>query len=94
VEILVVDDHVLICEALRDALKDVQGDATVSEALTLQQSDAGHCRASRPKPHFPILLNLNLPDRERTGATQFAYIIRAPKSPGKNGPFRKAEPIN
>src|SRR5258708_2055941 len=32
VEILVVDDHVLIREALRGVLKEVKGDATVLEA--------------------------------------------------------------
>jgi DNA-binding NarL/FixJ family response regulator len=61
VEILVVDDHVLIREALRGVLKELKGEAIVLEGFKLQASAAGHCRASQPGTH---LVDLNLPDRD------------------------------
>ena len=59
-KVLVVDDHVLIREALRGVLKDLKDDATIIEAsngrqamqLVEEHSDLGL-----------ILLDLNLPDR-------------------------------
>ena len=59
-KVLVVDDHVLIREALRGVLKDLKDDATIFEASNCRQamrlveehSDLGL-----------ILLDLNLPDR-------------------------------
>jgi len=61
VEILVVDDHVLIREALRGVLKDVRGDATVLEASSCSQ--AMKVIAEHPNLDL-ILLDLNLPDRD------------------------------
>jgi DNA-binding NarL/FixJ family response regulator len=61
VEILVVDDHVLIREALRGVLKEVKGDATVLEASSCSQ--AMQVIAERPDLDL-ILLDLNLPDRD------------------------------
>jgi DNA-binding NarL/FixJ family response regulator len=60
-KILVVDDHVLIREALSGVLKELKGDATILEAsdcrqamlLITEHADIGL-----------ILLDLNLPDRE------------------------------
>jgi DNA-binding NarL/FixJ family response regulator len=60
-KILVVDDHVLIRDALRGVLKEVKADATVLEAsdsskamaLVAEHADLGL-----------ILLDLNLPDRD------------------------------
>ncbi len=60
-KILVVDDHVLIREALRGVLKELKGDVVVLEAsdcrqamqLIAENSDLGL-----------ILLDLNLPDRD------------------------------
>src|SRR5882672_6140370 len=54
VEILVVDDHALIREALRGVLKEVKGDAIVLEASTCSQ--AMQVIAEHP--------NLDLPDRD------------------------------
>ncbi len=60
-EILVVDDHVLIREALRGVLKEVKAEATVLDASSCSeemQLIAGH-------PNLDlILLDLNLPDRD------------------------------
>src|SRR5712672_450655 len=61
VEILVVDDHVLIREALRGVLKEVKGDATVLEASSC--SRAMQVIAEHPNLDL-ILLDLNLPDRD------------------------------
>ena len=60
-EILVVDDHVLIREALRGVLKEVKSDATVLEASTCSQ--ALQVIAEHPGLKL-ILLDLNLPDRD------------------------------
>src|SRR5262249_2673864 len=61
VKILVVDDHVLIREALRGVLKEVKGDAIVLEASTCRQ--AMQVSAAHPALSL-ILLDLNLPDRD------------------------------
>src|SRR5882672_1510049 len=61
VEILVVDDHVLIREALRGVLKEVKGDAIVLEASSCSQ--AMQVIAEHPNLDL-ILLDLNLPDRD------------------------------
>jgi DNA-binding NarL/FixJ family response regulator len=60
-KILVVDDHTLIREALREVLKEVRGDATVFEASTCREgmefvAEHGDLRL--------IVLDLNLPDRD------------------------------
>lgn len=59
-KVLVIDDHVLIREALRGVLKELKDDATIVEA-----SDCG--QAIRQIAEHPdlalILLDLNLPDR-------------------------------
>jgi len=61
VEILVVDDHVLIREALRGVLKEVKGDAIVLEASSCGQA----MRVIAEHPNLDlILLDLNLPDRD------------------------------
>ena len=60
-KILVVDDHVLIREALRSVLKDVQRDAVILEASDSRQA------MELVKEHGDlglILLDLNLPDRD------------------------------
>jgi DNA-binding NarL/FixJ family response regulator len=61
VKILVVDDHVLIREALRGVLKELKGDATVLEASRCNQ--AMQVIAEHPDLEL-ILLDLNLPDRD------------------------------
>jgi len=61
VEILVVDDQVLIREALRSVLSEVKGDATVLEASSCSQ--AMQVIAEHPDLDL-ILLDLNLPDRD------------------------------
>jgi DNA-binding NarL/FixJ family response regulator len=61
VEILVVDDHALIREALCGVLKEVKGDATVLEASSCGQ--AMQAIAQHPDLDL-ILLDLNLPDRD------------------------------
>jgi DNA-binding NarL/FixJ family response regulator len=61
VEILVVDDHVLIREALRGVLKEVKSDAVVLEASSCSQ--AMQVIAEHPNMDL-ILLDLNLPDRD------------------------------
>jgi DNA-binding NarL/FixJ family response regulator len=60
-EILVVDDHVLIREALRGVLKELSEDATVLEASSSRQ--AMQVIADHPDLDL-ILLDLNLPDRD------------------------------
>jgi DNA-binding NarL/FixJ family response regulator len=61
VEILVVDDHVLIREALRGVLKELKGEAIVLEASSCSQ--AMQVVAEHPNLDL-ILLDLNLPDRD------------------------------
>jgi DNA-binding NarL/FixJ family response regulator len=61
VEILVVDDHALIREALRGVLREVKVDATVLEASSC--SKAMQVIAKHPDLDL-ILLDLNLPDRD------------------------------
>ena len=61
VEILVVDDHALIREALRGVLKEIKGDAIVLEASSCGQ--AMQVIAEHPDLDL-ILLDLNLPDRD------------------------------
>jgi DNA-binding NarL/FixJ family response regulator len=61
VKILVVDDHVLIREALRGVLKEVKGDAVVLEASSCSQ--AMRVIAEHPGLDL-ILLDLHLPDRD------------------------------
>jgi DNA-binding NarL/FixJ family response regulator len=60
-KILLVDDHVLIRDALRSVLKELVGDATVLEASDCRQA-MGLIEA-HPDLHL-ILLDLNLPDRD------------------------------
>jgi len=60
-KILVVDDHVLIRDALRSVLKEVKGDALVLEASDSRQAlalVAEHAELGL------VLLDLNLPDRD------------------------------
>jgi DNA-binding NarL/FixJ family response regulator len=61
VEILVVDDHLLIREALRGVLKEVRADAIVFEASSCSQ--AMQVIALHPGLDL-ILLDLNLPDSD------------------------------
>src|SRR5215470_3876701 len=61
-KILVVDDHVLIRDALRGVLKELRGDITVLEA-----ADCGRAMeivAAEQADLGLILLDLNLPDRD------------------------------
>jgi DNA-binding NarL/FixJ family response regulator len=60
-KILVVDDHVLIREALRGVLKELKGDATVFEASDSRQAMA---LVAEHTDLGLILLDLNLPDRD------------------------------
>lgn len=60
-KILLVDDHVLIRDALRGVLRELAGDATVLEAPDCRQ--AMHLIGGHPDIHL-ILLDLNLPDRD------------------------------
>jgi DNA-binding NarL/FixJ family response regulator/class 3 adenylate cyclase len=60
-KILLVDDHVLIRDALRGVLKELAGDATVLEASDCRQ--AMRLIEAHPDLHL-ILLDLNLPDRD------------------------------
>jgi DNA-binding NarL/FixJ family response regulator len=61
VKFLVIDDHALIREALRNVLKELKGGATVLEA-------ADHAQATQTLQAHPdldlILLDLGLPDRD------------------------------
>lgn len=59
-KILVVDDHVLIREALRGVLKELQDDATIVEAPDSRQAMQ---RIAEDPDLELILLDLNLPDR-------------------------------
>jgi DNA-binding NarL/FixJ family response regulator len=58
----VVDDRVLIREALRSILKELKGEGTVLEASSCNQ--AMQVIAEHPNLDL-ILLDLNLPDRDR-----------------------------
>jgi DNA-binding NarL/FixJ family response regulator len=60
-KILLVDDHVLIRDALRSVLKELTDDATVLEASDCRQ--AMRLIQQHPDLHL-ILLDLNLPDRD------------------------------
>ena len=61
-KILLVDDHVLIREALRRVLRELKGDATV--VLEAQDSRAAY-RAIEQNPDVElIILDLGLPDRD------------------------------
>ena len=61
-KILVVDDHVLIRDALRGVLKELKGDADVLEASDCRQAMA--LIAENADDLGLILLDLNLPDRD------------------------------
>jgi DNA-binding NarL/FixJ family response regulator len=61
-KILVVDDHVLIRDALRGVLKEVKADADVLEASDCRQAMA--LIADHTDDLSLILLDLNLPDRD------------------------------
>ena len=59
-KVLVIDDHVLIREALRGVLRELQDDAMIVEAADSRQA----MRAVSEHPDLGlILLDLNLPDR-------------------------------
>jgi DNA-binding NarL/FixJ family response regulator len=60
-KILIVDDHVLIRDALRGVLKELTRDAVVLDASDCRQ--AMHLVEQHPDLHL-ILLDLNLPDRD------------------------------
>jgi len=60
-KILLVDDHALIRDALRNVLRELTGDATVLEASDCRQ--AMRLIEQHPDLHL-ILLDLNLPDRD------------------------------
>jgi len=60
-KILVVDDHVLIREALRGVLTELKRDATVFEASDSRQAMAV---IAEHADLGLILLDLNLPDRD------------------------------
>jgi DNA-binding NarL/FixJ family response regulator len=60
-KILVVDDHVLIRDALRGVLKDVKGDANILEASDSRQAMA---LVTEHADIGLVLLDLNLPDRD------------------------------
>src|SRR5262245_62190712 len=61
-KILVVDDHVLIRDAVRGVLKELKGDADVLEASDCRQALA--LIAENADDLALILLDLNLPDRD------------------------------
>jgi DNA-binding NarL/FixJ family response regulator len=60
-KILIVDDHVLIREALRGVLKELKGDAVVLEASDCRQAMA---QIESQGDLSLVLLDLNLPDRD------------------------------
>jgi DNA-binding NarL/FixJ family response regulator len=60
-KILVVDDHVLIREALRGVLKELKGDAVVLEASDCRQAMQ---HIEQETDISLVLLDLNLPDRD------------------------------
>jgi DNA-binding NarL/FixJ family response regulator len=59
-KILIVDDHVLIREALRGVLRELKGDATFFDAPNARKAVSQ--LAENPETEL-ILLDLNLPDR-------------------------------
>ena len=60
-KILIIDDHALIREALRGVLKELKGDAVVSEAADWRNAS----RQIQENQGFDlVLLDLNLPDRD------------------------------
>src|SRR6266568_7010383 len=61
-KILVVDDHVLIRDALRGVLKELKGEADVLEASDCRQAMA--LIAENADDLSLVLLDLNLPDRD------------------------------
>src|SRR5437016_10182798 len=61
-KILVVDDHVLIRDALRGVLKELKGEADVLEASDCRQAMA--LIADNADDLGLVLLDLNLPDRD------------------------------
>ena len=60
-KILMVDDHVLIREALRGVLKELKGEATIFEAPNARDA---MLRIEQDPDLELILLDLNLPDRD------------------------------
>jgi DNA-binding NarL/FixJ family response regulator len=68
-KILMVDDHVLIRQALRGVLKEVKGDAAVLEAPNCRQ--AMQLISEHPDIGL-ILFDLNLPNRD--GFTALAEL--------------------
>jgi len=70
-KVLLVDDHVLIRDALRGVLRELTEDATVLEASDCSQ--AMRLIEAHPDLHL-ILLDLNLPDRD--GFTVLADLRR------------------
>jgi DNA-binding NarL/FixJ family response regulator len=60
-KVLLVDDHVLIREALRGVIKQLEEDATILEAADCRQAT----RLIRENPDLQlVMLDLNLPDRD------------------------------
>ena len=60
-KVLLVDDHVLIREALRGVIKQLEEDATILEAADCRQA----MRLIRENPDLQlVMLDLNLPDRD------------------------------
>ena len=60
-KVLLVDDHVLIREAVRGVLKELDRDATILEAVDCRQAT----RLVQENPDLElVLLDLNLPDRD------------------------------
>ncbi|UCE32364.1 MAG: response regulator, partial [Burkholderiales bacterium] len=60
-KILVIDDHVLIREALRGVLRELKGDAHVVEAADWREASQEIARHEDPDL---VLLDLSLPDRD------------------------------
>lgn len=60
-KILIIDDHALIREALRGVLKELKGDAIVSEAADWRSASL---QIQENRAFDLILLDLNLPDRD------------------------------
>lgn len=60
-KILIIDDHALIREALRGVLKELKGDAIVSEAADWRIASR---QIEENRDFDLILLDLNLPDRD------------------------------
>jgi DNA-binding NarL/FixJ family response regulator len=69
---LVVDDHELIREAMRDALAELDGDAAILEASDSRET----MRLIEEHPDVDlILLDLNLPDRD--GSTVLSELRKS-----------------